>query len=238
LPGVADNGIATLVEQAVELVGDHGSSSADALFVVWGGGNDVREAGVLAAGGNLAGATQVIGAALNNIATSISILASHGAERFLVPNLPNLAITPAAIAGGPAVQFGAQMLSSGFNQGLDQTITGLSAGLGVSILRLDVFALANRIVAHPAQFGFANVTDGCAFAGGGLGCSNPDEYAFWDAIHPTAAFHSQLALTAVPAPAAVWLFASTAFVFGLARSRAGGGRRAATPRFESRVSGL
>jgi hypothetical protein len=58
-------------------------------------------------------------------------------------------------------------------------------------------------------FGFANVTAACF--NGVTVCANPDQYLFWDTIHPTAHGHSLLAAaaaTAVPEPATLLLLAS------------------------------
>lgn len=220
LPGVTANGIPTLVEQAGQLALDAGTLSPQALVVVWGGGNDVRDAGVLAASGDRAGAGAVLMASIQNIKTTITTLASHGADHFLVPNLPDLSLTPAAVAAGPAFQFGAHQLSTSFNAGLAQLIPQLNGALGVQIRMFDTFAFANQLVQDASHYGFVDVAHGCAFANAGLGCGNPDQYLFWDAIHPTTHFHALLGHAAVPVPMSFWLFASSLCGLVLARRRA------------------
>lgn len=208
LPGVADSGVPTVIEQAGELLADAGTLGAQALIVIWAGGNDVRDAGALAAGGNFAAAGAILAASLNNIGTTISMLAAHGGQNFLIPNLPDLSLTPAAIAAGPAFQSGAQQLSLAFNTGMELLLPQLGTGLEIHIEMLDVFALILQVTQDPAQFGFTDITTGCAFANGGQGCVHPQQYAFWDAIHPTTRLHEVLAHSAVPLPPALWLIGS------------------------------
>lgn len=222
LPGVAANGIPTLVEQAGQLAADTGTLSPQALVVIWGGGNDVRDAGGLAAGGDVAGAGAVLLASVQNIGTTIATLAGHGANHFLVPNLPDLSLTPAALAAGPAFQFGARQLTTAFNAGLAQLIPLLSGSLGVQIRMFDTFAFANQLAHNGADYGFANTTEGCAFANAGLGCDDPGRYLFWDAIHPSAHFHELLGLAAVPVPPSVWMLGSSLCGLLLVRRRARG----------------
>ncbi|KAJ3323629.1 hypothetical protein HDU76_013602 [Blyttiomyces sp. JEL0837] len=46
--------------------------------------------------------------------------------------------------------------------------------------------------AGAAKYGFTNVKDAC-FTTGGSPCSNPDQYLFWDDLHPTVVGHKALA---------------------------------------------
>ena len=161
---------------------------ADALYIVWGGANDLREA----VQKGTAGATpaSVANDAVNNIATVIRELQSAGAIYFLVPNLPDLGQTPQQVALGPeAVQLGTA-LSTAFNNTLESTLQHLESTFPVHIARLDIAAHFQEVTANPQNFGVTNVTDACLsgdpFAPGTV-CANPDSYIFWDAIgHPTA----------------------------------------------------
>jgi outer membrane lipase/esterase len=185
-----------------------GVADPNALYVVWGGGNDVRNA-------NITGTA-------TNIASIITSLATAGANNFLVGNLPNIGLTPEAQAGGPAVVAGATFLSTTYNGQLAAALPGLASSLSVDIRLLDVFGFLNNVIANPGDFGITNTTARCYSGTTGVGgpgtvCANPNEYVFWDGIHPTAAAHAalgQYALTAVPAPTAVWLFGSALALLG------------------------
>jgi phospholipase/lecithinase/hemolysin len=157
-------------------------ASDTALYVVWAGANDYL-------GGGQTDPNVVIG----NLSTAVTDLATAGATNFLVPNLPDLGDTPGGQASGNPT--GLNMLVAGHNAGLAAEMANLETTLGVTITILDVNALFVDILADPAMFGFTDVTNPC-FDGMTAPCTMPDESLFWDAIHPTAAAHSQLATLA------------------------------------------
>jgi len=170
-----------------------GSAPDDALYVIFIGANDVRDAldalAVDPSGG-------IINAALAALHDNITVLASSGARTFLVANAPNLALVPAVRLKGPAAQGAAQSLAAVFNSGLAATLDGLqTAALPVNFARLDVFEILNRVVADPAAFGLSNVQDSCITPDTNVHpfCAQPDRYLFWDGIHPTRAAHAILA---------------------------------------------
>jgi outer membrane lipase/esterase len=59
------------------------------------------------------------------------------------------------------------------------------------VVRFDVLALLNGVVAAPSVFGLENSVEPCLRFGVLVGaiCTEPRHYVFWDAIHPTAAVH-------------------------------------------------
>ncbi|HKW37708.1 MAG TPA: SGNH/GDSL hydrolase family protein [Burkholderiales bacterium] len=181
-------------------VGDfHGQAPANALYVVFVGGNDVRDA-LTALATDPTGATSVgiVSDALSAIRGNLLTLYAAGARKFLVPNLPDVGLTPAVRLAGPQAQGLAHLFSTQFNAGLELTLQGLEAALGVSIVRLDVFGLVNQAVADPAAFGLADVEDPCIRLNTVVNafCANPGKFFFWDGIHPTVAVHRLFALRA------------------------------------------
>jgi phospholipase/lecithinase/hemolysin len=173
-----------------------GQAPAGALYVVWTGGNDVRDA-LEALGTDPTGAASafIIQQAIFSIRDNLLVLHGSGARKFLVPNAPDIGLAPAVRLLGPAAQGAASFLSAQFNSGLELTLQGLESALGVEIVRLDVFGILHEVVADPAGFGLTDVTATCirlnvtvrAF------CERPGQFLFWDGIHPTVAGHRILA---------------------------------------------
>ena len=65
---------------------------------------------------------------------------------------------------------------------------------GIAIARFDVFTKLHEIVAQPQAFGLTNVTSACITPQSApFHCQNPDEFLFWDGIHPTRAAHGIIA---------------------------------------------
>ena len=133
----------------------------------------------------------------------------------LIPNVPNLGLVPEVLdlqAQFPQAQV--QALAIGLSQAFNNAVdTGLS-GISANITRLDTFQFLTDLVNDPTIFDLpvgTNVTDACfsGFVGEfGTVCSNPEEYIFWDKIHPSAVTHQvlgKIAAAAVPEPATLAL---------------------------------
>ena len=92
----------------------------------------------------------------NGIRDAILALKAMGARTVLVPNVPNLGLTPLA------AQFGAQgpltALASAYNASLYAMLDGFT---DINIIKFDSFAFVTYLVAHAADYGFANVTQPC-----------------------------------------------------------------------------
>lgn len=177
-----------------------GQAPPDRVYVVFIGGNDVRDA-LVALGADPTGATSqaILEDAVTAIANNIVALAGAGARQFLVLNAPNIGHTPAVriLAGGdPTIPIVARQLSMLFNGGLAGALDDLELLLpGIEIRRYDVFAFLEGVVSDPAGAGLDNVTDACLAFGtvGDVFCKDADGYLFWDGIHPTRAGHRLLA---------------------------------------------
>jgi cholinesterase len=166
----------------------------DALYVVWGGPNDMI--GALANPPSIPGA---IATAVGNLDAIITDLLAGGAQHILVPGMPDLGITPRVRALGAGAQAGASATTQAFNQ-------ALFGSLPPGVKFYDTAAFLAAIVNNPAAFGFANVTDAC-FTGSTV-CADPSKYLFWDDIHPTTAGHALLGdqfADSVPEPATACL---------------------------------
>jgi phospholipase/lecithinase/hemolysin len=184
-----------MTAQVAQYLADNGAADPDALYAVWFGGNDVRDALFAYLGGGPDAALAVITAALSNYATNMGILIAAGARDFVVPNAPNVGVVPSVTAFGPQASGLATLLSFGFNQGLSDVLDSLDGVPGVNITRVDMFTLITGVVGNPGAYGFVNAEDACLIpvVYDGAICKSPDGYLFWDGIHPTRTGHELLA---------------------------------------------
>lgn len=190
-----DDGINVNLSAQVDafLQASGGAASPGALYVVEMGGNDVRDALVAYPTGH----EPILGQALASIAATVGRLHAAGARNFLVWSAPNPALTP-AIRRLDSISPGAGQLATGltqyFNLYLGNVLAQLSAVYGIGIARLDAYGLLTELVANPGQFGLVDVTTACVTPNvAPFACRNPDEFLFWDGIHPTAAVHGIIA---------------------------------------------
>lgn len=167
-----------LSDQIAFFTGQPGAVDPDAIYVVWAGANDFRAA-------LSRGQTPDIMAVITNLLNAVGALYFAGAQHVVVPNLPDLGLTPEGLASGagPLVT----LLSEAFNTYLEATL----AAHAPNAVRLDVFRLVNQTVNDPSEYGFTNVTTPCLTVVGV--CAAPDAHLFWDHVHPTTHGHAVLA---------------------------------------------
>jgi phospholipase/lecithinase/hemolysin len=167
----------------------NGLAPAGALYVIEITGNDIRD---VATTGNVS----LIFDALGAIQTNITNLYNAGARRFLVWNAPKVAVTPAIriadqlFPGAAAAVDGVTVL---YNTQLDGLLGGLVALPGIQIVRFDAYAEVAAIYGNGdgTTFGLSDVKDPCITPNvAPFFCQSPDDYMFWDGIHPTKAVHS------------------------------------------------
>lgn len=242
-PGLVPLGGKSFNQQVAAFTATHAATDPNALYVVWIGANDMADAiraaaAAAASGGNpnpiIGGA---IATAMSGIGNAIGGLAGRGARHFLVPNLPDLSLTPLiGDFNNPLLDALARGASLAFNQNLANTLD-LGIFSALDIRDLDIFRLLNDIVVNPAAGGYTNVSDACytgevdgtPLPAGNVNpptvCGVPGQYVFWDYEHPTAAVHAQLAAIAlsvvIPEPP-VWslLLIAAALALGTRRRQA------------------
>ena len=190
-PGGAQRPVSTQITEFLAASG--GSANPNGLYAIWAGGNDLLQAGAAGV------------ASANDVAAQSARLRAAGARHILVFALPNLGITPGAIAGGPAVVSLQTQASAGFNI----TLFNALAATGQRVIPVDVFTMLNEVAANASAFGFTNITSmACgpfppfAPAGGNsqfctganlVPGATPNNYLFADSIHPTAGAHAIVA---------------------------------------------
>jgi phospholipase/lecithinase/hemolysin len=203
--------------------------AAHTLFMVWGGPNNAFLA-VESPGASLASISQAMTLALADLMADIQQLAAMGAAHILVPKMPDLGLTPEALAAGPGAQAVLSLVTQGYNLGIDQLLAGLDAALsplGVALYDFDTPAFFADITANAAGYGFTNTTQSCFnpkaspldFTGVLGGCAG---YLYFDNVHPSTAAHALLAnafAARVPEPAGWALVLASLAALALVRSR-------------------
>lgn len=191
------NGISSFIipgagRQVANYVGTSPTVNANDLFVVWAGPNNFIDGKPSTAD------------ALTDTKNSVNALIGAGAKNILLPNLPDLGLTPKY--KGSANEAAANTFSQGFDTGLATLITQLKgANAGVKFFSADVEGLFNRVVGHPGDYGFSNVTDPFM----GSGAADSTKYLFFDKVHPTTTGHKYIAdlfekaVTPTPEPASM-----------------------------------
>ncbi len=170
-----------LLDQVNRFQRTENSADPNALYIVWAGPNDYL-------GNNQRDPNQPV----SNVSKAIATLAAMGAQNFLVPNLPDLGNLPATRNNQSSVQL--NQLIRLHNDRLAESLQQLNNRLDseVEIIPLNVNEIYNRVLDDPDKFGFSNVTEPCLNQQRGVVCQNPEEYLFWDEIHPTTFAHEQL----------------------------------------------
>ena len=211
---------AVLTQVNTYLAATGGVADPDALYTVWGGAND------LFAIANGAPAAATMTAAVGAQVTAIGTLQAAGARYVLMPNVPDLGLTPSFLVSGQSAAGTA--LATTYNAALFNAL----AAAGLEVIPVDAFSLVQEISADPGTYGFSNVTGtAClpAYTAQALTCnpgslvspSAPDTYAFADGVHPTGAAHeiiADLALSALEGPRQIAVLPHSAAMVGRARA--------------------
>ena len=168
------------------------AADPNALYVFFGGGNDIRAAADLPEAQRLEAAQT----AAFYEAYSLYVLGSYGARRFAVLNLPDIGLTPESrlVKNNSAA---ATQATLAFNVTLQELVNNVIQFPNQEMFFLDVYSYFGAIYQDALNggtyTGLTNATIPCfaGYAGSpGADCSTS---IFADDIHPTAAVHSLLA---------------------------------------------
>jgi phospholipase/lecithinase/hemolysin len=185
---------------------DISSVAEETLYVFWGGAMDIYYEL-----SNQTVTSQGVNDGLSELETGLPLLITEqiqklidaGAIHILLMSVINWSYEPYAMELFSAAQL--QALTQFTNVVNQAIISNVSAIVPerVNFLFFDFVEFISNIRANPVEFGFVDLTNPCLanyliFATGAGGappmvCSNPDQYFFWDAYHPTARGHAVIA---------------------------------------------
>ena len=202
------------------LAANGGKADANALYTVWGGANDL-----FAVQKAPAQAQAIIGAAVADQVGIVGALKAAGAEYVMVPNLPDIGLTPASRAGGATGMAQGTALAKAYN---DALFGGLKQA-GLQVIPVDTFTILQEIVANPGTYGFTNVSNMACTSASSVTCSPlslaapnaNNTYVFADGVHPTTAAHQilgQYAISVLEAPRLQQVLTHSAQTTGRARA--------------------
>ena len=163
------------------------------LFIIWTGANDYIYDSVVD--------YAKIRNSVDIIDRSIKRLISQGAKIFLVPNLPDISRTPWAHDhdtenGNHQLSHSLLVAVGEHNRLLREKLNYIDKYYNVAIMRLDTYERLGDIMTHPDRYHIKNTQKACFTPEKPEGeklCDNPNEYLFWDFIHPTLTIHDELA---------------------------------------------
>ncbi|QBC45463.1 SGNH/GDSL hydrolase family protein [Iodobacter fluviatilis] len=133
--------------------------------------------------------------------TALDTLIAAGASNILLLNLPNVSRAPIFKLRNDADNVAAQVIE--YNQRLTILLKALrdKHGARLNIQLFDTNAMFADLLDHPSKYNVKNTTQACLNINSAastvylqtqklrLECTNPDEYVFWDNMHPTTHTH-------------------------------------------------
>jgi Ca2+-binding RTX toxin-like protein len=162
-----------------------GGIDKDGLYIVWAGPNDFLD---FLDGKNIFDPALLLQNGSRNLANSAQTLHSLGATNIVLPNMINLGRIPFS----KNFQAEATAITKAFNARVALDLDNLN----FSVTEVDLFSTGEAIAQDPAAFKFSNITDPLLplqFSANPP--PNPQEFFFWDDLHPTTQGHAVFANT-------------------------------------------
>lgn len=202
--------------QSMHFNGATGKHQADPdkVYILWGGANNLFLEVAKKPTPTAAEVAQVMTQAAGDIAYDVQYLAAHGAKKFVVLFLPNIGLTPLAIAANQ--QSALEKASVAYNTALSNILGELQKqDPSIKIVPIDVFNLMNDMVANYEMSALGKTyqfddttTPACkqapvtqdnplaALTNSALLCTpqaDNKKHIFEDTVHPTAETHQVIA---------------------------------------------
>jgi len=177
-----------------------GVAPSDALYIVFIGGNDVRDARDSL---DAVTAESIVDTAVTAEVAQVQTLIASGASNILVMNVPDIGSIPesgllALLTGDNGIRERATQLTKRYNKSLKRQLKVLRKATDTDIDVFNTFEEFADIIEDAAENGFTNTSDACFSSvnlsfnvGCGFGANFP-QYIFFDEIHPTARVHAMI----------------------------------------------
>lgn len=179
------------------LANQGGSAPVDALYILFIGGNDIRD---MRNATDLRAGYSILEKAEQNISNNLSLLIASGAKHIMVVNSPDISKLPetqALAANNPSLIQRASLFTQAYNKSLAETVTDIEKHTGVDIVLFDMLTLFNKIVDDNHAFLFTNAKNACYSSVGFVyypicDASQLDAFIYFDEIHPTRRVHERI----------------------------------------------
>jgi len=187
-----------LTTQVISFQANHLIAPSDALYVIFIGGNDIRDARDKT---NSFIARSLVKAAAVKVRKAIESLSRSGARSFLLVNAPNIGLIPetrliATATDDSRLIERSRQLSQLYQDELNKAVWYLKYTSNAKITQFNLFDLFNNLVENADQYDFSNTTDACYSSTDSTyhpDCnsgSNSNQFIFFDEVHPTARVHA------------------------------------------------
>jgi len=186
-----------LTTQVISFQANHVVAPSDALYVIFIGGNDIRDARDKR---SLFIARSMVKAAAVKVRKAIENLSRAGARSFLLVNSANIGLIPEtrllAAAGNSRLIERSSQLSQLYQDELRKAVWYLKYTSKAKITEFNLFDFFNELVENADQYDFSNTTDACFNSTDSTyhpDCNlgeNVNQFIFFDEVHPTARVHA------------------------------------------------